>query len=240
MKLQKTLVAAFVALTFSATTFAQTAEEIVAKHIAARGGADKMASVKTLIVDNSMAVQGMDIPMVTTTVRGVGMRNEVTVMGNSMLTIMKVGGGWVSMPAMMGGSGSPEDMPADQAKAITLADLDPFAPLAGLKESGTTLELVGTEKVNGKDTYNLKLTKGGKSSNVYIDVVSSMMVKTKGPGPGGQDQEMVMSDFKAVDGIIFPFTITTQSPMGGDMTITCNKVLINPTVDEKIFVKPAN
>jgi hypothetical protein len=239
MKLQKTLVATFVALAFSATAFAQTAEEIVAKHITARGGADKLAAVKTLIVDNSMAVQGMDIPMVITTVRGVGMRSEITVMGNEMLNVSKVGSGWNLVPAMMSGSGSAEDLPAEQAKNITAADLDPFAPLGSYKESGAKLELVGTEKVNGKDAYNLKLTKNGTSSNVYIDVTSMMMVKTKGPGMGGPDQEIIMSDFKAVDGILFPFAMTTQSPMGGEMTITCNKVLINTNVDAKIFEKPA-
>lgn len=240
MKLQKTLVAAFVALSLSATSFAQTADEIIAKHLAARGGADKMAAVKTLVVDNSMAVQGMDIPMVTTSVVGKGQRMELTVMGNAMVTVTTPGAGWMIQPAMMGGSGSPEDMPADQTKEISADDLNPFAPLANYKTSGTAIELVGTEKVNGKDAYNLKISKGGKSSNVYIDVATSMMVKTKGPGMGGAEQEIVMADFKAVDGIMFPFTMTTASPMGGDMTITCNKVLINTPIDDKVFVKPAN
>jgi outer membrane lipoprotein-sorting protein len=42
-----------------------------------------------------------------------------------------------------------------------------------------------------------------------------------------------------VDGLYFPFTIETASPMGGMMTVDTLSVEVNPTIDASIFAKPA-
>lgn len=47
---------------------AQSTEEILAKHEAAMGGADKWAAVKTAVVKNKFNVQGMDIESKTSLV----------------------------------------------------------------------------------------------------------------------------------------------------------------------------
>jgi hypothetical protein len=44
------------------------------------------------------------------------------------------------------------------------------------------------------------------------------------------------SNFKAVDGLIFPFTTEIPSPMGGgQMTMEVDSIKLNPTIDEAIF-----
>ena len=88
---------------------AQTTEEILAKHEAAMGGADKWASVKTAVVKNKFNVQGMDIESKTSLVVGKSFRTEIEVMGNKIITVIDGDKGWMNRPAMMGGTGSPED-----------------------------------------------------------------------------------------------------------------------------------
>jgi hypothetical protein len=54
------------------------------------------------------------------------------------------------------------------------------------------------------------------------------------------DIELSFSNFKAVDGLIFPFTTEIPSPMGGgQMTMEVDSIKLNPTIDEAIFKKPS-
>lgn len=234
--------AAIAAVAISASAFSQSVDEIVEKHIAARGGADKLKALSSVVQENSLSVQGMDIPMKITTVTGKGLRQELEVMGNQMITAVDGEAGWVVMPAMMGGSGSPEDMSADQLKGAK-AGLDPTGGLFNYKEKGSTVELVGKEKVNGADAFNLKVTsKDGYTSNLLIDATTYLLSKTVATtSQAGQTftQEMWFTNYKDVDGIKFAHTSEMTSPMGGTMTLTTNKVIVNGTVDPAIFKKPA-
>ena len=240
MKTNK-LMAAAVAVLMSASAFAQTADEIVTKHIAARGGADKLKGIQSVVMENSMTVQGMEIPMTQTIVAGKGFRQEMSVMGNQMITAIEGDKGWMIRPAMMGGTGEPEDLPAEAVKGQG-GSLDPGGPLFNYQTKGTTVELVGTEKVNGKDAYHLKVTgKDGGVSDHWIDAASFLETKVKRTvSQGGQEvvSEVTFSDFKDVDGIKFPYTMETENPMAGAMTITTSKVTVNGKVDENIFKKP--
>src|SRR5919199_229496 len=110
------LLATTLATCISVATFAQTVDEIVDKHIAALGGQDKINGVKTLVIEQSLSVQGMEIPTKSTVVVGKSMRSESSVMGNSMVQVVNGTTGWMIRPAMMGGSGDPEEMPAEMLK----------------------------------------------------------------------------------------------------------------------------
>jgi outer membrane lipoprotein-sorting protein len=241
MKTNK-LLAAAVAVLVSASAFAQTADEIIDKHITARGGADKIKAIQSIVMDNSMSTQFGEIPMTQTIVSGKGYRQEINIMGNSMVTVIDGDKGWMIRPAMMQGTGEPEDLPAEMLSGMK-GQLDPGGPLFNYKDKGNKVELVGTEKVNGKDAYHLKIT--GPTGNVvdqWIDTATYMNVKTRATTKmQGQDvtQEMVFSDFKDVEGVKFPYTMETENPQAGQMTMTTNKITINGKVDDSVFKKPA-
>lgn len=231
------MLAAAVAMLVSVSASAQTVDEIVDKHVAALGGADKLKGVNTLITERSLSVQGMEIPIVATMVVGKSMRSEMSVMGNPMVQVVNDGKGWAIKPAMMGGTGDAEDMTADELKAMS-GQLDPFGSLVNYKDKGNTIELVGKEKVEGKDAYHLKVTtKAGTTTDQFIDATTYMVSKLK-TSVAGQDSEISFSDYKDVDGIKFPSTMEMQSPQG-QLTFTTTKTQVNPKVDESIFKKPA-
>jgi outer membrane lipoprotein-sorting protein len=192
---------------------AQSTEEILAKHEAAMGGEDKWATVKTAVIKNKFSVQGMDIESKTSLVIGKSFRTEVEVMGNKIITVIDGDKGWMNRPAMMGGTGEPEDMPAEQVK------------------------LAGSQKTLGTVTKP-----SGEDSKVYVSTATNFVVKTQTKvQANGQeiDSEVSFSNYKMVNGLAFPHTVETPSPMGGTMTVETVSVEINPTIDAAIFAKPS-
>lgn len=232
------LLLALIALTFAGQAMAQTVDEIVDKHIAALGGKDKISQVKTLIIDRTMSVRGMDIPSKTTMKVGQAVRSESTVMGNSMIQVLDGDKGWMIRPAMMGGTGEPEEMPADMVKQMK-GQLDPFGPLVNYKEKGNTVVLVGHETIDKHDNFHLKVTtKDGQAVDQYIDASTYLLTKSSMP-MNGQTGEIVFSDYEAVDGIQFASDMDMTAGAMGTMNFSTDKIKINPPVDDSVFKKPA-
>ncbi|CCH02767.1 putative signal peptide protein [Fibrella aestuarina BUZ 2] len=230
--------AATVAVLLSVAAQAQTVDELVDKHIAAMGGLDKLNGVKTVVSESSLAVQGMEIPSKSVIVRGKSMRSESTVMGNSMVQVVDGTTGWKVMPAMMGGTGEPQDMTADELKQMT-GQLDPFGALVNYKDKGYKVELVGKEPLDKKhDGYHLKITdKDGSTFDEWLDANTYLVAKIKRT-MNGQTGEIGLDDYQDVQGIKVPKTMSIAGAMGS-ITMTTEKINFNAPVDESIFKKPA-
>ena len=85
MKLIRTSAIAIVAMLVSVFTFAQTAEEIVAKHIEAIGGAAAWKKVNSLYYEGKMTVQGAEINVTLTALNGKGVSAKHFCYGNDRL-----------------------------------------------------------------------------------------------------------------------------------------------------------
>lgn len=236
MKTNK-LFLAIAATLLSAGSFAQTVDEIVDKHVTALGGIDKIKAINTMVIDRSLAVQGMEIPNKTILVVGKSFRNESTVMGNSMVQVVDDSKGWMIRPTMMGGTGEPEDMPADVVKQ-QLSSLDPFGGLVNYKEKGHKVELIGKEQVDKKDVFHFKMTTvDGQVMDEYIDANTYLITKIK-TTMNGQEGEIDLSDYKEVEGVKFPNTMDISNPQMGTMSFVTSKIVVNAPVDAAIFKKP--
>ncbi|MFN0082943.1 MAG: hypothetical protein ACKVOM_10545 [Ferruginibacter sp.] len=164
MKMFKKLL--FVCLAFTGmNVFAQTADEIVAKHVEAMGGAAKLSSLNSAKLTGSMSVQGTDVAMTVTKAQAKGVRMDMEVMGTSNYQLANNEKGFVFMPIM--GMSEPKEMEADQLNSFK-SQFDVQGALFNYKEKGTKVEYVGTEKVDGADAYNIKLTyASGKSVKLF-------------------------------------------------------------------------
>lgn len=220
---------------------AQTTEEILAKHEAAMGSSEKWASIKSAIVKNKFSVQGMDIESKTSLLVGKAFRTEVEVMGNKIITAVDGEKGWMIRPAMMGGTGEAEDLPGDQIKASD-SQKQLGSALSSAKSQGAKIELISKEKLDGADAFLLSVTKSsGEIMQVYVSASTYFVLKTTGKvKANGQeiDTETNFSNYKAVDGLYFPFTVEAASPMGGMMQIDTTGVELNPSIDPAIFSRP--
>jgi hypothetical protein len=223
--------AALMALT--TTLRAQTADDIVNKYVAAIGGKDALSSVKSLILENSVSVQGMDLTSTTTILVGKGYKNETEFQGTKMVNCVTDKGGWVLNPMM--GAPTPTALPDDQAKAGRIQTL--VDPLANYAANGYKVELIGQDTAD----YKLKMTGNGVEVTYYINMKTYLADKLVNKGSvGGQDGETTISfsDYRKTDaGILYPYATAIETPQYS-LAMTIKKLTVNPTVDPTAFDMP--
>jgi hypothetical protein len=109
------------------------------------------------------------------------------------------------------------------------------------KDLYAKVECVGIEDVNGKPAYKIVLTpKSGKPSTEYYDKTSHLLVKEVSiqPSPMGEIQvEDYPADYKAVDGVLLPFTIT-QKVLTQEIVLKLNEVKHNVDLPDDTFKRP--
>ena len=221
---------------------AQSVDEILAKYVQARGGTEKLKSVKTIKTTATMTMgPGMEFPGTVIQKRPDLARLEFTAQGLTVVQAYDGKQAWQIMPFM--GKKDPEPMAAEEAKETEeMADVD--GPLVDYKSKGHQVELLGKEKVEGTDAYKLKLTlRNGDVQTVYLDADSFLQIKEvdKRTVRGTeQETESAIGDYKEVNGILFPFAIE-NSVKGSDQKqkITISKIELNVPVDDSIFKMPA-
>jgi hypothetical protein len=237
MKMLRSVFAGMLLLS-SAYLQAQTADEVISKHIAAIGGKDVISKITSQIVEADLSVMGSTLTSKTTVLVGKGFRNEANFNGQEIIQCVTPTGGWMINP--LAGQVDPQALPEDQVKASQSA-FELGGELYNYKEKGSTVELAGTENVEGVSAIKVKLTnKDGKSVLYFIDPTTYYVVKRESTSSiNGQDLTSVatFSNFKKTDiGYVMPYT--TVSNQGFEMTITVNKVEFNKPVDPKIFEMP--
>ena len=131
---------------------------------------------------------------------------------------------------------------AEARSAAAAAELD--GPLVDFKRKGTKVELAGTEVVEGRNTYKLKLTlKGGEQIHLWIDAKSFLEAKIDGD-PRRIDGRMhkvavLYRDFKPVDGLQFPRAMeTVVESVKGSHKMTIETIKVNPPLNDSLFAKP--
>src|SRR5262245_57115610 len=94
---------------------AQTADEIIARHVEAIGGKEKLSQVKSLYTEITMEVMGNQAPVVEYLLQGKGFKSETEFNGSKIIQCITDKGGWSVNP--MAGATDPQAMPEEQYKA---------------------------------------------------------------------------------------------------------------------------
>src|ERR1041385_7541556 len=94
---------------------AQTADDIIAKHVTAIGGKDKLTQINSVYIESSTEAMGNEAPTKTYIVNGKNYRTESDFGGQSMVQVVNDKNGWAIMP--FGGSSDPAVMADDDFKA---------------------------------------------------------------------------------------------------------------------------
>ncbi len=231
-----------VALFICVPASAQTVDELIAKNIQAKGGLDKMKAVQAMRMTGTMSITQppLDIPIVLEVKRPNAMRMDMTVQGMVGTTAYDGKTAWTLMPFM--GSKDPQLVPPEEQKGLEeQADFD--GPLVDYKAKGNTIELVGKEPVEGADAYKLKVTfKNGDVQYLYLDADQYLEVRSEGKRTvrgSEMETETAFSDYKAVEGLMFPHSIVT-GPKGGTLKqkMIVQKIEINPQIDDARFKMP--
>src|SRR2546423_445208 len=119
---------------------AQTADEIIAKNIAARGGMEKLKAIQSSRVTSTIDQGGVRLTVVQENKRSNMQRTNVIVQGMTGITAYDGSTGWRISPFQ--GRKDPELVGEDDLKSLSEnADID--GPLVDYKAKGHTVEYLG-------------------------------------------------------------------------------------------------
>lgn len=219
----------------SVNSIAQTADEIINKHLEARGGADKLRALQSMIMEGSMNQGGTDVGMKFYFQQNKAIKVEFTAAGQSGYNIVTSTEGWLFNPFM--GHSAAVVMTAEELKEAQ-SQLDMQGPLLDYKAKGHKVEYLGKESVQGEEFYKIKLTRAsGKIVTYYInkDYLVTKSVTTALVQGSEQEVTQEYSDYrKTPEGYMVAFKRITSNN-----EISFDKVEINPKIEDSVF-KPSN
>ena len=239
MKSGTTLLTGLLALISGTSLNAQTADEIITKHIAAIGGKEKLAQVNSVYIESATEAMGNEAPTKTYIVNGKNYRNESDFGGQTMVQVVSDKSGWAIMP--FGGSPDPAVMSDDDFKAgadqIYVGD-----PLANYSAAGGKVELLGQEKINNVNSYKIKyINKFGIETTYYIDPSTYYIIESiRQANMMGQPVTVTTtySNYQKTDyGIVLPYSANVDMGQFA-LVISTKKVEVNKEIDPKIFELP--
>src|SRR5947208_6153644 len=149
------------------TAGAQTVDEIIAKNIQARGGLEKLKSMKSIRNTAEFSAGSFRAKVVQEAKRPEKVRIEFVIQGMAQVRAYDGKDGWQINP--FGGRRDAELLSQDDSKDLVIdADID--GPLVDYKGKGSKAELMGHDSVEGTDCYKIKLTlKNGDVRIYYLD-----------------------------------------------------------------------
>ncbi|MGH2564702.1 MAG: hypothetical protein ACRDE5_09320 [Ginsengibacter sp.] len=231
------------ALVFVQFANGQTVDDIIDQYITARGGKDNLTSIKSIYFEGTRQMMGNEVEVKVTKVDGKLNRVDFEIGGNTGYTIITPDKGWTYLPMR---SDKAEEIPADRLKNMQ-DQLDIAGPLVDYAAKGYKARLFGKDTINSKEAWKIQLTNGaGKDETFYIDTKTNLLIQTRqtmqGNGRNNNGPNEVITDFsdyKDVNGVMFPQTVTTEGTGMGSGSMTFEKIEINQPVDEKLY-KPSN
>ena len=219
---------------------AQTVDEIVAKNLEAKGGAARIDAVTTVKMSGRATLQGMDAPLTIMMKRPNMVIQEMTVKGQRFVQAFDGERAWMLNPM----SNGPQELQGEQVELMK--DQTDFAGvLADYKRKGHTVELAGSDTVQGKNTHKLKVTrKSGQVQYLDLDVESGLEVRSTTEIDQVDQQgmkvkiESLLSNYRAESGVMMPHTMTSMINGQPMSQITLDRVEFGVTIADVAFKMP--
>src|SRR5207244_3543980 len=219
-----------------------TVDELVAKNVAAKGGADALRSLQSVRLTGKLLVNEGQIQLayVETKKRPGGIRDEVTLQGMTAIQAYDGAQGWKVSPFQ--GRKDPEKMSADDTKSL-MEDAEIDGPLVDWKAKGSTVDYLGTEDVDGTLAHKLKVVrKNGDVSFVYLDPDHFLEIRilSQRVEQGAQvEVETDVGDYEKIGGVFIPFSIDAGPKGSSDkQKIVLEKAEANVPVEDTLFRFP--
>ena len=245
MRMTGAVAAVVCAMLLPAPAAAQTVDEIVARHVKARGGEQKLKSIQTIKITRTVGTPFTRVNVVLFRKRPNLLRVEQTPAGQSTASVGGVNATAVWDPA---GGGKvalrPEPMAA-QSRDVD-ADFDGDL-LVDWKAKGHKVTFEGRETVDGVDTFKLKVaTPGGAVRDIYLDANTYLDYQHVGamPLPNKRMREFTIkfSNWKDVDGVKFPFDLDEERREGiinQSFATYTHSIELNVPMEDSLFETPA-
>ena len=232
------------------TASAQTVDELVSKHIAARGGYEKLKAINTVKVTKVVSTPFTNVHMVIYKKRPHLIRWEQTPKGQT-----------TAIPRAIDATGAwdlAQGKVLQRPEALVTEGRETDGDFDGLlvdwKEKGHSVTFEGKETVGTAEAYKLRVTtKGGTVRDVYLDATtfleSQVVGKVRLPAMDPRtkqhrfnDTVVAFSDYRDVNGVKFPFAIDEERTGGGitqSFAHFTEKIEVNVPMEDSLFAAPA-
>ena len=207
-------------------------EELIEKNINARGGYEKLKAVKSLKITAKYIQGGRETPLILTIKRPNFVHAKVLFPTSPLICGYDGKTAWWFDRARIS---EPQILPAEEALIFTrYADFGDL--FVDYEQKGQKTELIGIEDLDGQKAHKLKITsQNGIIRYVYLDAGNFLNVKESYKSKNEKDfcLEIIFKDFRAVDGVMFPF----YHDITREQTII-ERIEMNVDIDDSIFNMP--
>lgn len=244
-----------------------TAVQIVDRNVAARGGVAAWRAIQTMEMKGKMQAGGnqraslsgpadkkevlkvvpqrpkeqVELPFRMDLKRGRKERIEIEFKGQTALQVYDGAKGWKVRPFL--NRHEVENFTPEELKAAsTQSELDGL--LIDYAAKGSTVELEGTEQVEGRTAYNLKVTdKNGNARHVWVDAQTFLEAKIEGT-PRRLDGKYhpvatYLRDYRSINGLVMPYLLeTTVEGVKDTEKIEIESIVSNAKLDDSLFAMP--
>jgi hypothetical protein len=229
-----------------------TADEIVARNAQARGGVEAWRHLQTMIWTGQIESDSAPMPAMAFTLeqkRPNKTRFEMIGSGSRTMRIYDGAHGYRVRARREGGPDirpySPEELKfAHDSQAID-------GPLIDYQAKGSTVRLVGREKLENDNTYHLTVQfASGESQDVWVDAKTFLEVRIDRPAyssaaTGGAfavragSTPVYYRNYKSFDGIQIPTLIEIGGGTGRSTDkMQIERVALNMNIDDRQFERP--
>ena len=176
------LIVLLIAAQFAST---KTVDEIIEKYIRARGGRNKLASVKSIYMEGIKEMNGGAFVVKITKEQDKLSRTEI----ENNVVLITAEGAWTFFPTR---TPEVEKIPTGNLAGIQ-TEMDIAGPLVDYIAKGHRAELLGKEQLEDNTCYKIKLTTGnGKEMMFWIDASTYLVNQSSAmPEDGGHAESFI-------------------------------------------------
>ncbi len=212
-----------------------TAETVIADYVNAIGGLQKIKEIKEMESAMIMKTPGPTFDMKV--LQKGGNKIAIDMAMNGQVISHRVFDGEKGFESGMGGA---RDLEGEELEDVK--EQASFCKEASYQAAGYKLALKGIEAIDGKNAYILEVERpDGKKTTEYYDMTTSLKVRDVATQPGMDGQPTSITtdygDYKAVNGVLFPHSVTVSGLFPVPMKGTVTEIKANAGVDDTAFQK---
>jgi len=218
-----------------------TAESILTRHLAARGGVARLKALETFRLKGVQVLMPapMELPITIEQKRPNLQRVEQVVRGMTQITTFNGKEGWLKTPWAANKNAVP--LRPEEIKSLAESDFD--TPYLDWETKGWKLEYLGVVLLEDRDVYQVRIALSNTET-----ILASFDTKTfqelrreRSYRELGNEVKLVSTfdDYKVVQGISFPFYILHRAEHRGHrLKLFIDSVDVNPKLADQRFEKP--
>jgi hypothetical protein len=215
-----------------------TLADVLARHLEARGGLEKIKALESLDMQGAATSQGMELPIRAARARPNLFLTEADFQGMRIVQAFDGARAWGVNPLM--GASEPAPLPDDEGAFFALqADFD--GPLVDARRKRIQLALAGKETLGEREAWRIEIAyPGGHKETSFLDAETWLEVRRLGKTASNGvvvDVQTDYLDYTEVEGVKLASRWTIGTPMG-PLEIRLDRIEANGELDRDVFYLP--